>query len=188
MYIPIAIICVALFVAALVFAARHRQQSVHKFAGLGVAAANLAVASVMLINALNSPGTSAPDDTKSTDVTIAGEPNSQVDLCFKGAHGTGRAGKGSSLVLLVHGLDNAEYHLAHHIADEQEWRVPTFQVGASKTQAGTRYELVVWKFDAKSTEVASRLNRAQFESRPPGVEEVASLSVIRKAAGEKDHC
>ncbi|MGX1564853.1 hypothetical protein [Streptomyces sp. NPDC055506] len=188
MYTIIAVVCVVCFVVALAVAAWRWQQPVYKFTGLGVSAATLAVAVVVPTLNWKDSGDSTPGDAKSFDITLSVEDNTDVDLCLRGVRGTGRAAEGEAMALLVRGLSDAQYYLAHHIPDDEDWGVPRFQVGAVKTKAGTLYELVIWRFDAEMAGVARHLTKAQFKSRPPGVHEVARRKVIRKAATEKDVC
>ncbi|MFD5232663.1 hypothetical protein ACFWJ5_29890 [Streptomyces qaidamensis] len=187
MHTIIAVGGVAVFVATIAIAARRYEKPVLKYTGFGVAAATLAA--TVAVPTLDMTGDDDPeDDYPKPAIALSMEDNTDVPLCVRGVHGTGRAPEGESLALLVRGLNDAQYYLAHHVPDEQEWRMPRFQVGAIDTDPGTSYELVVWKFDAGTARVAEHLAKAQFRSRPPGATEVARRKVTRRAATEKDQC
>ncbi|MEU9568848.1 hypothetical protein AB0D62_02965 [Streptomyces massasporeus] len=188
MYTFIAVGGVAVFVAAIAIAARRCKKPVLKYTGFGVAAATLAATVAVPTLDMTGDDDFGDDDPKPSAITLSVEDNTEVPLCFRGVQGTGRAPEGESLALLVRGLNDAQYYLAHHVPDEQEWRMPRFQVGAIDTAPGTPYELVVWKFDTESARVADHLAKAQFTSRPPGATEVARSKVIRMAATAKDQC
>jgi hypothetical protein len=182
--IVVVLCCVAVLVGALAVVAWRLKQPVYTFTALGVAVATLAAA--VLVPLLNSED-SAADDVHSSGITLDVEDNTQVGLCVTGVRGTGRAAEGESLVLLVRGLNDAQYYLTHRIPDAQNWSLPRFRVGAVDSPSGTPYELVVWKFDSEASRVVEQLTKAQFGSRPPGVQEVVRRKVIRKTA-DKGHC
>ena len=184
-YTLIVVVCCAMvLVGVLAVLAWRLKQPVYKFAALGITVATLiATVAVPLLDADDS----AADDEKPSDITLGVEENTQVGLCMTGVRGTGRAAAGESLVLLVRGLNDAQYYLTHRIPDTQNWSLPRFRVGAVDSPSGTPYELVVWKFGTETTPLVEQLTKAQFRSRPSGVQEVARRKVIRKAAG-KDHC
>ncbi|MFD5945259.1 hypothetical protein ACFWAZ_03590 [Streptomyces collinus] len=188
MYTIIAVGGVVVFVAAIAVAARRYEKPVLKYTGFGVAAATLAATVAVPTLDMAEDDDPQDDEPRPPAITLSVEDNTDVPLCFRGVQGTGRAPEGESLALLVRGLNDAQYYLAHHVPDEQEWRMPRFQVGAIDTAPGTPYELVVWKFDAETTRVADHLAKAQFKRRPPGATEVARSTVIRLAATEKDQC
>jgi hypothetical protein len=182
--ILIVVSCATVLVGALVVLAWRLKQPVYNFAALGIAVATLIAA--VAVPLLGSEG-SAPDDGKPSDIALDVEDNTQVGLCMTGVRGTGRAAAGESLVLLVRGLNDAQYYLTHRIPDAQNWSLPRFRVGSVDSPSGTPYELVVWRFGSETAPLVEQLTKAQFRGRPPGVQEVVRRKVLRKAA-DKDHC
>ncbi|GAA3089078.1 hypothetical protein GCM10010449_11140 [Streptomyces rectiviolaceus] len=184
---------VVLFVAVCVGAAKWRKKSINKTLGLSLSAAALAVVAFFGIEGIGEPGSPSTGDASSRVSITYPRDAGRVQLCLRTLEGVGRAPSGSSLWLLVRGSGNTNYYLARRIPDDpdsQGWTVGNVQVGNAETEPGQRYELVVWKFDARLTDVATHFSSGavEFSSRPPGAQHVAKRIVIRAAATERDRC
>ncbi|MCX5247429.1 hypothetical protein OG895_19815 [Streptomyces sp. NBC_00201] len=119
-------------------------------------------------------------------ITTPGDAE-EVGLCLPSIKGRGEAPSEGSVWLVVHGASNVGYYPVRQVelrSGEEEWSVNKIQIGASKSPAGQRYELVLWQFDQDLTDALDHIPKDHrvFDGPPKGASVVSrSATVVRRA-------
>ncbi|MGY5060881.1 hypothetical protein ACWDFR_43700 [Streptomyces sp. 900105755] len=124
-------------------------------------------------------------------ITTPGDAE-EVGLCLPSIKGRGEAPSEGSLWLVVHGVSNAGYYPVRQVelrSGEEEWSVNKIQVGASKSPAGQRFELVLWQFDQDLTDALDHIPKDYrvFDGPPKGASVVSQPTTIVRRSDTK-HC
>ncbi len=131
-------------------------------------------------------GQTAKATTPHYSIVTPGEAES-VGLCVPVIRGRGEAPQKGSLWLVVHGLANVGYYPVRQVQTrqgEEEWSVSKVQVGSAETEAGQRYELVLWQIDEDLTEAIEHIpvKHRVFNDPPAGASVVGQpTTVVRRA-------
>ncbi|MFJ3909801.1 hypothetical protein [Streptomyces vinaceus] len=124
-------------------------------------------------------------------ITTPGDAES-VGLCIPVVKGRGEAPRDGALWLVIHGVTNVGYYPVRQVQPppgEEEWSISKVQVGASATQAGQRYELVLWQVDQELANVLGHIPKEHrvFDGPPEGASVVSEpTTVVRRA--DTDAC